>query len=216
MALVRSLRARVVLWVSVALIVLFAVTIVGLDIAFRRSIDRALLELLEAHVVGLIAAAESGPGGELDDADRQPRSRSSRSRTRGCSARCSTRNGRAIWQSLSLIGRDFPADELPEPGKKHYAKLDVPGFPPLEALLMGIGVGVRGQPHRAVHVRDRGLARAVQATAVGVPARARRVVRRNHAHDARRDRRAAHVRAAAAAPARAPGPRGRGRRAREA
>jgi two-component system sensor histidine kinase PhoQ len=46
-------------------------------------------------------------------------------------------DGRAIWQSLSLIGRDFPADELPEPGKKHYARLDVPGFPPLEALLMG-------------------------------------------------------------------------------
>ena len=37
MALVRSLRARVILWVSVALTVLFAVTIIGLDVAFRES-----------------------------------------------------------------------------------------------------------------------------------------------------------------------------------
>ena len=31
----------------------------------RQSIDQALLEVLEAHVDGLVAAAESGPGGEL-------------------------------------------------------------------------------------------------------------------------------------------------------
>ena len=36
MALVRSLRARVVLWVSVALVVLFAATGVVLDVAFRE------------------------------------------------------------------------------------------------------------------------------------------------------------------------------------
>lgn len=136
MALVRSLRARVVLWVSVALVVLFAVTIVGLDVAFRQSIDRALLEVLEAHVDGLVAAAESGPDGELtmpignlDPEFQVPNS--------GMFGAVLDADGRAIWQSLSLLGRDFPADELPEPGKKHYAKLEVPGFPPLEALLMG-------------------------------------------------------------------------------
>jgi two-component system sensor histidine kinase PhoQ len=136
MALVRSLRARVVLWVSVALVVLFAVTIVGLDVAFRQSIDRALLEVLEAHVDGLVAAAESGPDGELtmpignlDPEFQVPNS--------GMFGAVLDADGRAIWQSLSLLGRDFPADELPEPGKKHYAKLEVPGFPPLEAMLIG-------------------------------------------------------------------------------
>ena len=136
MALVRSLRARVVLWVSVALVVLFAVTIVGLDVAFRQSIDRSLLEVLEAHVDGLVAAAETGPDGELtmpignlDPEFQVPNS--------GMFGAVLDADGRAIWQSLSLLGRDFPADELPEPGKKHYAKLEVPGFPPLEALLMG-------------------------------------------------------------------------------
>jgi len=137
MALVRSLRARVVLWVSVALIVLFAFTIVGLDLAFRQSIDQALLEVLEAHADGLVAAAESGPGGELTMpvGNLEPEFQVANS---GMFGAVFDADGRAIWQSLSLIGRDFPADELPELGKKHYAKLDVPGFPPLEALLMGV------------------------------------------------------------------------------
>jgi len=47
-------------------------------------------------------------------------------------------DGRVLWQSLSLLGRDFPVDDLPAPGQQHYAKVDVPGFPPLEALIMGI------------------------------------------------------------------------------
>ena len=137
MALVRSLRARVVLWVSVALVVLFAVTIVGLDIAFRQSTERALLELLDAHADGLIAGAESEPGGELvmPIGNLDPEFQVANS---GMFGAVFDAEGRAIWQSLSLLGRDFPVDELPETGSKHYAHLDVPGFPPLEALLMGV------------------------------------------------------------------------------
>ena len=137
MALVRSLRARVVLWVSVALVVLFAVTIVGLDIAFRGSTERALLELLDAHVDGLVAGAEGGPDRELvmPVGNLDPEFQVANS---GMFGAVFDADGRAIWQSLSLLGRDFPADELPETGQKHYAHLEVPGFPPLEALLMGI------------------------------------------------------------------------------
>jgi two-component system sensor histidine kinase PhoQ len=47
-------------------------------------------------------------------------------------------NGRAVWQSLSLLGRDFPVDDLAAAGEERYVLLDVPGFPQLEALLMGI------------------------------------------------------------------------------
>jgi len=137
MALVRSLRARVVLWVSVALTVLFAVTIAGLDVAFRNTNDRALAELLEVQVLGLIALAEPGADGDLtlpgDAIDPQFEVANS-----GMFGALFDGNGRALWQSLSLLGRDFPTDELPAPGERHYTKLDVPGFPPLEALIMGI------------------------------------------------------------------------------
>ena len=137
MALVQSLRARVVLWVSVALVVLFAVTIGGLDVAFRQSTERALRELLEAQVLGLIALAEPGADGALtlpaEAADPQFEVANS-----GLYGALFDGSGRARWQSLSLLGRDFPVDELPAGGEQRYVTLDVPGFPPLEGLLMGI------------------------------------------------------------------------------
>jgi two-component system sensor histidine kinase PhoQ len=137
MALVRSLRARVVLWVSVALIVLFAITIAGLDLAFRNTNDRARAELLEVQVLGLIALAQPGGDGDLtlptEAIDPQFGVANS-----GMFGALFDGGGRALWQSLSLLGRDFPVDELPAPGQEHFVKLDVPGFPPLEALIMGI------------------------------------------------------------------------------
>jgi two-component system sensor histidine kinase PhoQ len=137
MALVRSLRARVVLWVSVALVVLFAVTIVGLDIAFRQSSERSLLELLQVQVLGLIALAEPDSSGALmlpTDAI-NPQFEVANS---GLYGALYDGNGRAVWQSLSLLGRDFPVDDLAAAGEERYVLLDVPGFPQLEALLMGI------------------------------------------------------------------------------
>jgi two-component system sensor histidine kinase PhoQ len=135
MALVRSLRARVVLWVSVALIVLFAVTIVGLDIAFRESTVSARRELLDVQVYGLVALAEIDASGELtlppDALDSQLELANS-----GLYGALFAADGRALWQSLSLLGRDFPVDDLPPPGEEQLLTLDVPGFPPLEALLM--------------------------------------------------------------------------------
>jgi two-component system sensor histidine kinase PhoQ len=136
MALVRSLRARVVLWVSVALVVLFAVTIVGLDIAFRNSTDQARRELLEVQVLGLIALADDSSG-ELtlptDAIDPQFEVANS-----GLYGALYADDGRAVWQSLSLLGRDFPIDYLAVAGEERFERLDVPGFPPLEAFLMGI------------------------------------------------------------------------------
>jgi two-component system sensor histidine kinase PhoQ len=137
MALVRSLRARVVLWVSVALVVLFAVTGVVLDIAFRNSIDQARRELLEVQVLGLIALAEPDASGELSLPNEaiDPQLEVANS---GVFGALYADDGRAVWQSLSLLGRDFPIDYLAVAGEERFERLDVPGFPPLEALLMGI------------------------------------------------------------------------------
>ncbi|HSC16861.1 MAG TPA: ATP-binding protein [Gammaproteobacteria bacterium] len=139
MALVRSLRARVVLWVSVALVVLFAATGVVLDVAFRNSIDEARREVLEAQMLGLIAAVEDSSG-ELslptadNDIDSQLRVPNS-----GVFAAVYSDDGRAVWQSLSLLGRDFPIDYLAVVGEERFERLDLAGFPPLEAFLKGIG-----------------------------------------------------------------------------
>jgi len=136
MALVRSLRARVVLWVSVALVVLFAATGVVLDVAFRNSLDEARRELLKVQVLGLIGAVDdaggqlSVPTGNLD-----PQLQVANSGTYGA---LYTDDGGAVWQSLSLLGRDFPIDYLAVAGDERFERLDVPGFPPLEAFLKGL------------------------------------------------------------------------------
>src|SRR5690349_19481364 len=100
MALVRSLRARVVLWVSVALVVLFAITGVVLNIAFCNSLDEARRELLEVQVLGLIALAEPDESGQLtlpsDAIDPQLEVANS-----GVFGALYSDDGRAVWQSLS-------------------------------------------------------------------------------------------------------------------
>src|ERR1700752_4482008 len=126
MALVRSLRARVVLWVSVALVVLFATTGVVLDVAFRNSLDQARHELLEEQVFGLIAAADDSSGDLLlptENMDSQLLVANS-----GVFGAVYSDDGRAVWQSLSLIGRDFPIDYLAVSGEDRFEQLDVPGF----------------------------------------------------------------------------------------
>lgn len=137
MPIVRSLRARVVLWVSVALTVLFAVTIVGLDKAFRDSTERALEDLLQVQLLGLIALAEPDRNGELmlptDDIDPQFSVADS-----GLYGVVLDAEGKPLWQSLSLLGRGLPIDDLPEPGEQRYLGLEAAGLPPLEALLMGV------------------------------------------------------------------------------
>src|SRR5688572_14797362 len=141
MALVRSLRARVVLWVSVALVVLFAATGVVLDIAFRNSTDQARRELLEVQVLGLIALVddESGelslPTESLPAYTIDPQFGVANSGTYGA---IFSDDGGAIWQSSSLLGRDFPIDYLTVAGEKRFERIDLPGFPPLESLLMGV------------------------------------------------------------------------------
>jgi two-component system, OmpR family, sensor histidine kinase PhoQ len=139
MPLVRSLRARVVLWVSVALIALFAVTGFVLDLAFRTSIDQARREVLEAQVLGLIAVADDSSGELLlptDTINLDPQLRVPNS---GVFGAVYSDDGSAVWQSLSLLGRDFPIDYLTVVGEERFERLDVPGFPPLEAFLKGIG-----------------------------------------------------------------------------
>jgi two-component system sensor histidine kinase PhoQ len=137
MPLLRSLRARVLLWVSVTLVVLFALTIVGLDAAFTRSSDRALEELLEAQLLGLIALAEPDARGELTlpDAAVDPRFDVADA---GLYGALWDEGGRVLWQSLSLVGRQLPLPESPPPGEAWQIEVQPAGLPPLLMRVMGI------------------------------------------------------------------------------
>jgi two-component system, OmpR family, sensor histidine kinase PhoQ len=137
MPIARSLRARVLIWVGLALTVLFALTVYGLDRTFRAATDRSREELLDAQLFGLIALTETDASGRLSlphDAI-NPRFGLADS---GLYAALWDGAGVAVWQSQSLTGRAFPQVEPPPPGVERFVRLEAQALPPVEALVMQV------------------------------------------------------------------------------
>ena len=125
------------LWVSVALVCLFGVTIAALDVAFRSSAERALEELLDAHLLGLIALAEPHPSRGLslprDAVD--PRFNVAGS---GLLGALWDSDGERIWASLTWTEREPRVDTLPEAGTRLDVQIAEPGAEPMRGRLLGI------------------------------------------------------------------------------
>jgi two-component system sensor histidine kinase PhoQ len=132
-----SLRARVLLGVSVVLVVLFGITIAALDVTFQRNTERALDELLNAQILGLIALAEPDPvlGLTLPEEAADPQFYVAES---GVYAALWNSRGERIWQSPSLLDHEIDPGPLPAPGERRYVAIDLLGLPPGRGLLMGI------------------------------------------------------------------------------
>lgn len=125
------------LGVSAVLVVLFGITILALDATFQRSSERALEELLDAQLLGLIALAEPHPVLGLsmpeDPADTRFNVADS-----GLYGVLWNGAGQRIWQSLSLLDRRVDPGSLPDPGERRFTDIDIPGLAPARGLLMGI------------------------------------------------------------------------------
>ena len=132
-----SLRARVLFWVSVALVALFGLTITALDMTFRASTERSLEELLDAHLLGLIALAEPHPlrGLTLPRDAVDPRFSVPDS---GLYAALWDGEGERIWESLTWQGRDPEFGDLPPPGERRNLEVAASGFSPARGTLLGI------------------------------------------------------------------------------
>jgi two-component system sensor histidine kinase PhoQ len=157
----QSLRARLLLWVSVALVALFAITIVVLFAIYRRGIELELRDELQVQLLGLIAAAEESDDEELSVPDDAGLDRRMTLPESGLYGAIWDADGVSIWRSNSWAGRDWFVDRFPVPGERIYLNVDEPDLPPLENLLMGIrwdfhdgsslpytfGVGVAREPY---------------------------------------------------------------------
>ncbi len=133
----KSLRAHVLLGVSAVLIVLFGITIVALDVTFQRSTERALEELLDAQLLGLIALAEPDPVLGLTMPEDPADSRFNVADS-GLYGALWDGTGERIWQSLSLLDRSVDPGSLPDPGERRFTDIVMPGLAPARGLLMGI------------------------------------------------------------------------------
>lgn len=137
MPIVHSLRAKVLLWVSVALTVLFAITIAGVDLAMQRSTASAIDELLQVQLLGLIALAEETPDADLTLPENlgNPQLGAANSGLYGI---LWDADGVPVWTSLSLVGREFDVPAWPDADEQRYARIDTPELPNLQALIQPV------------------------------------------------------------------------------
>lgn len=113
--MIRTIRARVLLAVSVVLVGFLGLAGLALDRAFRSSAESSVREYLESQVYGLLAAAEIAPGGRLELPPSLPEPRLSRTNT-GLFAWVRDASGGVVWKSPSALGTEMDGRAQPAPG----------------------------------------------------------------------------------------------------
>jgi two-component system sensor histidine kinase PhoQ len=115
-----SLSARLLISVSVLLLFFFGVTIVVLDVAFRHVGEQAQQDILDGHLMSMLAAAEPGADGELIMPPDMPEPRFSNIGS-GLYAEILGAQGVIVWSSRSALGLEIPAGVTPQGGDQIFA-----------------------------------------------------------------------------------------------
>jgi two-component system, OmpR family, sensor histidine kinase PhoQ len=119
-----SLSARLLISVSLLLLVFFGATIVVLDSAFREAGEQAQRNILDGHLMSLLAAAEPNDKGELELPRDLPEPRFANPGS-GLYAELRDSSGRTVWRSRSALGRYLPYEAPPLQGTNHYSQIDL-------------------------------------------------------------------------------------------
>ena len=116
-----SLSARLLISVSVLLMFFFGVTIVVLDTAFRSAGEQAQADILDGHLMAVLAAAEATEAGglELPPDLQEPRFGTIGS---GLYAELRGDEGDPVWRSRSALGIEIPAGPAPRSGVRQFQK----------------------------------------------------------------------------------------------
>ncbi len=128
-----SLSARLLVSVRVLLLFFFGVTIVVLDVAFRKAAEQAQEDILDGHLMALIAAAEPTDEGVLGMPPDMPEPRFGNIGS-GLYAEIRDENGEAIWRSRSLIGFEIPTGIESEVGENQFLEEALSDSTPLLTL----------------------------------------------------------------------------------
>jgi two-component system sensor histidine kinase PhoQ len=114
-----SLSARLLISVSVLLLFFFGVTIVVLDTAFRKAGEQAQRDILDGHLMAILAAAEPSDEGELA---MPPDLQESRFGTIGSGLYAEIRDtgGAVVWRSRSALGLEIPFGVISQDGSRMF------------------------------------------------------------------------------------------------
>jgi len=133
----RSLNNRLLLVTAVMLVLAFAVTIIVLDLVFRRSAEQGARELLELQIYALIGAAMPDEAGwlELPELQLEPRLRQPGS---GLYAEIRAADGALLWRSPSALGLDLGSTLPLATGERWFGRRQLEAGS--DALLSGLGI----------------------------------------------------------------------------
>ena len=132
-----SLSARLLISVSVLLLVFFGATIVVLDIAFRNAAEQAQEDILDGHLMALIAAAEPTNDDVLGMPPDMPEPRFGNIGS-GLYAEILDSNDVAIWRSRSVLGLELPVGIAPGVGENLFQQEALTDGTPLLTLSLSL------------------------------------------------------------------------------
>ena len=132
-----SLSARLLISVSVLLLFFFGVTIVVLDTAFRSAGEQAQADILDGHLMAILAAAEPTDHGvlELPPDLQEPRFGNIGS---GLYAELRDDAGELVWRSRSALGIEFPLGERSQMGVRQFRNETLADDTPLLTLSLAV------------------------------------------------------------------------------
>jgi len=133
----RSLSSRLLVSVSVLLLLFFGATIAVLDTAFTEAGEQARRDILDGHLVALLAAAEPDDKGDLVMPDRLREPRFERIGS-GLYAELRDVDGSALWRSRSALGLEVPGGVVPELGNHLFARESLEDDTPLLTLSLAV------------------------------------------------------------------------------
>ncbi|RZV33373.1 MAG: HAMP domain-containing protein [Chromatiales bacterium] len=132
-----SLSSRLLISVSVLLLFFFGATIVVLDKAFTEAGEQARRDILDGHIIALLAAGEPDDGGRLFMPERQREPRFQRVDS-GLYAEVWHLDGSLVWRSRSALGLDIPEGVRPAPGSQVFAREFLADGTPLLTLSLAV------------------------------------------------------------------------------
>lgn len=135
--LMSSLSARLLISVSVLLLFFFSATIVVLDSAFREVGEQAQEDILDGHLMGLLAAAEPNDAGELDMPPDLHEARFGNIGS-GLYAELRDSDGNVVWRSRSALGLTIPAGVTPNDGAHLFQTEALADETPLLTLSLAV------------------------------------------------------------------------------
>jgi two-component system sensor histidine kinase PhoQ len=119
------------------LLFFFGATIVVLDTAFRKAGEQAREDILDGHLMQLLAAAEPDADGVLDLPPDLPEARFGNIGS-GLYAELRDENSDVVWRSRSALGLDIPLGVIPEPGNLLFLEESLEDNTPLLTVSMAV------------------------------------------------------------------------------